>query len=235
VEAGKGRSYKETVKAVKNKLHQVGGAYFNGEINYPNALNELRAAAESPEAYQAACKRIMAGHASTKERLPIMDSFYSQILSEMPQPASILDIACGLNPLAFPWIGLPKSTRYQAYDIYADMVAFLNDSFKISGINGQASVSNVIEFPPEDRADLALVLKAIPCLEQVDKSAGKRILGSLQAKKLVVSFPGKSLGGRSKGMVENYEAHFLELLGSNQHIERRIEFPNELVFVVQNP
>jgi 16S rRNA (guanine(1405)-N(7))-methyltransferase len=131
-------------------------------------------------------------------------------------------------------MGLPASTRYTAYDIYADMISFIGRYFKIAGINGSAHTASVIESPPEERTDLAFLLKAIPCLEQVDKTAGKRLLESLKVVRLVVSFPAKSLGGRSKGMVENYEAHFHELLQPGQTIERRIEFSNELVFVVFN-
>lgn len=235
IEMNRGRSHKDTVKAVKNKLHQVGGAYFPGETDEARLLEIIQSSAGDTLLLRDACQRIMALHASTKERLPILDRFYAEIFAGLPTPASVVDIACGLNPLAFSWMGLPHRVRYQAYDIYNNMIRFLNDYFQIAGINGQAILTDVIEFPLGDPSDLALVLKAIPCLEQVDKTAGMRLMKTINASRLVVSFPAKSLGGRSKGMIENYEAHFNEMLAPGQRVERRLEFPTELVFVVSNP
>ena len=52
--------------------------------------------------------------------------------------------------------------------------------------------------PPEASADMVLLLKAIPCLEQEEPGAGKRLLRSLDAPVVVVSFPARSLGPRYK-------------------------------------
>jgi 16S rRNA (guanine(1405)-N(7))-methyltransferase len=80
--------------------------------------------------------------------------------------------------------------------------------------------------------DLALVLKTIPCLEQVDKTAGQQILENLPARYLLVSFPGRSLGGRAKGMIENYEAHFRNLIKGKDWKLQRFEFQSELAFLI---
>jgi 16S rRNA (guanine(1405)-N(7))-methyltransferase len=76
------------------------------------------------------------------------------------------------------------------------------------------------------------VLKAIPCLEQIDKSAGRRLLDGLKAKHMVVSFPVASLGGRNKGMAANYEARFWELAEGREWSVKKMLFKSELVFVV---
>ena len=55
-----------------------------------------------------------------------------------------------------------------------------------------------------------------------------------RARYLAVSFPAKSLGGRSKGMVENYSARFEELIaGRGWQVLGELEFSTELVFVVE--
>jgi 16S rRNA (guanine(1405)-N(7))-methyltransferase len=72
------------------------------------------------------CERAMRSHASTRERLPDLDEFYAGVMQRTGALESVLDVACGLNPLALPWMGLPAGGRYLACDIYTDMVSFLN-------------------------------------------------------------------------------------------------------------
>jgi 16S rRNA (guanine(1405)-N(7))-methyltransferase len=248
-ELAKRRGLKEAIKATKNKLHQVAGAYIE-EPRYDAWLAELRAAWEdasveegAQEAHRrASLRRIMARHASTRERLPILDQFYAQTLASLGPIRSVLDIACGLNPLALAWAPLADEVDYYAYDIYSDMMAFLDGYFTLEstqgrpGLRGHAETRDVIASAPEQRADLALILKAIPCLEQVDKAAGERLLRTLRADHLLISFPVHSLGGRSKGMVETYEARFHDLLERAGLVSgctvTRFEFATELAFLV---
>jgi len=173
-------------------------------------------------------------HASTHERLSILKDFYSQIFSHLPPVNSIMDIACGLNPLAIPWMPLAPDTSYYACDMYADMVNFLSELMKLLPVDGQAKICDVVADPPAASVDLALVLKAIPCLEQIDKQAGMRLLDGLNARFMAISFPAKSLGGRSKGMVENYASYFEELISDRDwEVLAKLEFSTELVFVVE--
>ncbi|MCA9969864.1 MAG: hypothetical protein KC425_06595, partial [Anaerolineales bacterium] len=111
------RSFKEAVKATKNKLHQVGGAYFETRIDYGRAAARLRQAAGDEAAWRAACRELMRLHASTRERLPILDGFYGALLADVPPARSVLDIACGLNPLTWPWLPAAPGAVYQACDI----------------------------------------------------------------------------------------------------------------------
>jgi 16S rRNA (guanine(1405)-N(7))-methyltransferase len=238
-ELGKGRGTKEAIKAVKNKLHQVAGAYVEGRGDlasrpYERWLAELKDAGLSPdrEALRGVCRQIMAHHASTRERLPVLDEFYSAIFDQLPPVHSVVDVACGLNPLAIPWMPLAPGAEYLAYDIYSDMMAFLGDFMALVGVRGYAETQDVIAQPPTVEADLALVLKAVPCLEQIDKSAGRRLLDGLNARHMVVSFPVASLGGKRKGMTANYEARFWELAADQDWSVRKLELKTELVFVV---
>lgn len=232
-ELGKGRKYKEAVKATKNKLHQVGGAYFTASLHYQDWLAELKQA-ENPAIFEQVCWKVMERHASTRERLPFVKEFYAGLFSPLPPVHSILDVACGLNPLSIPWMPLTPATYYQACDIYADMVEFVGEYMKLLPVDGQVEVCDVVAQPPAEAFDLALILKAIPCLEQIDKQAGARLLDGLNARYLAISFPAKSLGGRSKGMLETYETRFEELAaGRDWNVLARLEFATELLFVVR--
>jgi 16S rRNA (guanine(1405)-N(7))-methyltransferase len=228
------RSLKEAIKATKNKLHQVGGAYLSPAMEYGRWEKRLSAGAQSgdPVEMRAACVAVMQAHSSTRERLPILDAFYSQTLVGLPAVHTVLDIACGLNPLARPWMPLPEDVLYFAYDMYADMLEFVARFFQIAGVHGEAQARDIVESPPQQSADLALLLKALPCLEQLDRSAGLRLLDAINAPYLLVSFPARSLGGRHKGMAENYEAHFWELIAGRPWGVQRFEFATELAFLV---
>lgn len=232
-ELNKGRKFKEAVKATKKKLHQVGGAYLSSSLKYDRWLAELEVAKDREE-FKSICWRVMGSHASTRERLPILENFYPQIFSLLPAITSIVDIACGLNPLAIPWMPLGTDAHYHACDMYADMIGFIEVFMKLLPVDGQAEVCDVLSTPPSKPVDLALVLKTIPCLEQVDKQAGVRLLDGLKARYLAISFPAKSLGGRNKGMVENYQARFEELAsGRSWKLLGKLEFETELVYVVK--
>lgn len=234
-ELAKGRGGKEALKATKRKLHQVAGAYLDAGLHYDAWLEALRAAhLEGAEPFHKVCAQVMKHHASTRERLPFLDDFYAPLLAGLPPIRNVLDIGCGLHPLALPWMGLPDQVEYLALDVYEDMAAFLNGFFALLPIRGRAEAHDVLHAPPTQRADLALLLKTIPCLEQVDKEAGRQLLTTVPANALLVSFPAQSLAGRrGKGMEVNYAARLQDLVaGTGWHVER-FDFPAELVFRIR--
>lgn len=223
---------KATVKAVKNKLHQVGGAYLGGSMPYPKWLKAL-IEAENDDGRRHICQKIMQNHASTKERLPILETFYQGVLADIAPITSMIDIACGLNPLAIPWMPLTPDAEYYAYDIYRDMADFLHACLPVFGMQGHVQAQDIGQFSPPEKVQLALVLKTLPCLEQVDKTVSFNLLNALQANYLLVSFPVRSLGGKNKGMVANYESRFMELISETDWQVQRFEFATELVFRVK--
>lgn len=233
-ELSAGRTPREAVKATKNKLHQLAGAYLPPKVQYTGWLAQLQRAAqtEDEEAFQAACRMVMAHHASTRERLPLLDQFYAVTLSALGPVRSVLDVACGLNPLSAPWMPLAEDAVYYACDIYADLMAFLADFFALANIRGRAAVCDLLTSTPAERVELALVLKALPPLEQVDRAAGINLLRTLKADHLLVSFPARSLGGREKQMVANYERRFRALIQAEAWRVQRFEFASELAFLV---
>lgn len=228
-EAPKHTNFKTAIKAIKNKLHQVGGAYLNETMPYSRWLNELQQTENRAEVL----KKIMQSHASTKERLPIVETFFQTTLAEIAPVESVIDVACGLNPLAIPYMPLVPMSSYYAYDIYQDMTGFIHTCLPILGVQGHAQAHDIGQFIPPEQAQVAFVLKTLPCLEQVQKTISLNLLESLQTDYLLVSFPVRSLGGRHKGMVSNYEAQFTELVAGKHWQMQRFEFSTELAFLVK--
>ncbi len=236
-ELAHGRSSKEAVKAVKNKLHQVGAAYSEHIPDYAGWLERLAATPmqENPEAFTETCQELMGAHASTRERLPILEEIYKVTLADLAPIHSILDAACGLNPLTAAWMPLAPGARYYACDIFLDLLDFLNGYFRLAGLDGEAFPCDLISGVPEKNVDVVLLMKALPCLEQADRHASAAILESMPARHALVSFPAQSLGGRARGMEDYYPAHFAALLEGRGWVSRRFDFETEIVFRLDRP
>jgi len=218
------RSDKEILKAAKRKLHQVYAAYLT-----PKAAARLGLLAAGRQEPRATCLEAMSFHASTTERLPILEKLYSSIFTVTGVPNRVLDLACGLHPFALPWMGLPENAIYHAMDIDCELMALLGGFFPHQLI---AECRDILARPPEEPADLAFLLKAVPCLEQQERGASLRLLRALRARHAVISFPVHSLGGRSKGMEEHYATMAEELiakLGSDAVVLR---YPSEIFYIV---
>jgi 16S rRNA (guanine(1405)-N(7))-methyltransferase len=226
-------SLKAATKATKRRLHQIYGAFEQG-FDYDQAHQDLEMAYNvgSEGEIKAACLGILGQHSSTSERLPILDSFYQAVFDIAGQPGSILDLGCGLNPLAIPWMGLCPDKQYIALDIDADRVRFLNRYLDLAGFEPLARCQDILAEAPVDRADLALLLKMSPSLERQEPGATLRLLDRLVTPRIVVSFAVKSLGGQEKGMLQAYGRQLPELLRNRKWQIQRLEFDTELVFVV---
>jgi 16S rRNA (guanine(1405)-N(7))-methyltransferase len=233
---------KAAAKATKRRLHQVYGA-FEQNFDYEAAYQRLQDAYEmdSDDEIQAACRHVMGQHSSTRERLPILDQFYRDIFAITGQPSLLLDLGCGLNPLALPWMdrvppqssGQTPGIRYVPLDIDADRVRFLNRYLALASLEPLARCQDILSHPPNDAADVALLLKMSPTLERQEPGATLALIEQLTAPYVVVSFAVKSLGGREKGMAEHYQQQFLGWLKDRQWPAEKLAFDSELVFIVR--
>ena len=232
------KNRKEVIKNVKSKLYQVSGAFRNDNLDYASLRDKLSdITPDTPvEELKPVCLEIMHTHASTRERAGILDELYAEIFRDIPQPKTICDLACGLNPFSIPWMPLESGFRYEAFDLFSDMSDLISCFFEKRGIDGKASQANLLYGMPGGPYDLALLFKVIPCLEQIDKFGGRRMLNQLSysARYAAVSFPGASLSGKEKGMPRNYEVHFMNIVEEDAWEIRKIKFPSELVFVLKS-
>lgn len=225
---------KQVIKATRTKLHQVAGAYLEDSPTYTAWMDELATLPCDPAnpALRDFCRRVMRHHASTRERLDILDEFYERTLEPLRPIHSLLDLACGLNPLTLPWIPLAPGAEAWVCDVVKDMLNFDGQFIGHMGYGGGASICDLTQTIPERRVQVALLLKTIPCLEQLDKNIGPRLLEGIRAEHMLISFPRRSLGGYNKGMPRTYAAHFGEMVQGKQWRIERFDFPSELVYLV---
>ncbi|NMC15587.1 MAG: 16S rRNA methyltransferase [Chloroflexi bacterium] len=225
--------YKNALKAARTRLHQVTGAFLAPDINYAKWVDILKSIPpDNTQELQAFCQRVMRLHNSTAERLPYIEQFFRTALADISPVDSVLDLACGLNPLALPWMPLAAGCTYYACDVVLPMLAFLNQFFAASGIQGKAVPCDLSACIPQQKVQLAILLKTLPCLDQLDKSLGPRLLAELNADHILVSYPAKSLGGREKGMRRTYTQQFARLIEGTPFRVREFNFPNEMVFLL---
>lgn len=230
VEVGRHKKEKQVVKAVRKRLHNI-MAFYLGDANYDQAETMLRQAFKegTSEEVKNACRAILSDHPSTEERLDILDQFYDRIFEVTGQPEIMLDLACGINPLTYPWMKLPPTLEFHAYDIYLPRVNFINTFFELQGLEPLAEVKDVVFHPPQARGDVALILKELPRLDRNYQGAGLSLIQALQVRYVVLSFPVVSLHG-GRDLTEHYRAYMDELVGGLSWRMTEILFSNELVY-----
>lgn len=194
---------KRAEKEAKNLLHQVWGAFYKNNSNFT-----------------------LESHSSANERVNILPEFYKKIFEITGIPNSIIDHACGLNPLSIPHMNLPASCTYKAFDIDQKEIEFLRSV----GIDANLGDLLCDSF---EYADVVFMLKLLPCLEHQKKNCSLDILKNQQCKFLVVSFPIKSIGGKNKGMLEFYRNNFKNMIKSENWEVKELLFDTELVFVIK--
>jgi Ribosomal RNA methyltransferase (FmrO) len=189
------RTPAEAVKYAKRKLHQAYGAFATGSA--ARAVNECVDAVLAGADVREACRAAMAAHASTAERVDHLDELGETIAGWCGAPASVSDLACGLGPLAIPWLDLAPGAVYDGCDIDRDLVAALGRLDEILPVTVRARTCDLVaQPPPSPGGDLVLLLKTPTTLEQQRPGATAALLARLRAPHVVVSLPAGSLGGR---------------------------------------
>ncbi len=222
------------VKSTRTRLHQLVGAYYEKPSTYAQLDGLLRGLTDnSVETLKSFAQQAMPLHASTAERLPLLADFFNVSLRGLDPVKSVLDLGCGLNPLAIPYLPLAEGFIYEATDVLIPLLDFLNAYFVKTSINGRAGLLDLSTQIPAQEVDLVIMLKLIPLLDQIDKSIALRLLQNLKAKTILVSFPLKSLGGRGKGMLGTYQKRFEGLAEGLNSAINEYRFSNELVYLIR--
>ena len=177
--------------------------------------------------------RLVSLDRSAAERLPILKAFYETIFEAAGRPSGILDVAAGLNAFALPFMGLPGETRYTSVEVDRGLVAATERFLELTGRPGEAIWADALIRIPRTDAELALVLKTLPCLEQQEDGAALALLERLSdIPQIAVSYPVCSLGGREKGMIATYRAQIADLAARVGRPQREIMVEHELVVLL---
>jgi len=165
-------------------------------------------------------------HSSTKERV----YFYPQLkeIIRKLKIKSILDLGCGINPLALAEPGV----KYYASDINSEDLDAVRTFFKNYKINGEVFVCdlNKIEDCTLPKTDLTLVLKVFDILGKSDYRTAKNVIEKISSNHLIVSFSTRTLSGKP---MKNQRRHWFErLLDSLLYKFEIVKSDNEIFYIV---
>lgn len=221
---------KEIEKNVKKKLHQIYGAYQVSAMNYD--LLAMSFAVIGNELIN----KLLNGHVSTAERAGFYEEFYSRIFGVLgsDRKFKIYDAACGYNPFSAGYFK-DRVEIYHCSDIDVVLNDNLNRFFRDAGLINFSSSNKDLTVDQINFADYDVIFlfKTLSCIERQEKGSAALILkNALAAKNVVVSFPSKSIGGREKGMAENYAVFLDGLIEGLELIKIDLTFPNETVYIL---
>ena len=222
-ELAKRRNEKEADKAVRAAVHQMTGAFLTPE--------QLKTARGLLEEYLSGRKEALDEalrlHASTRERLPCAQAVYAAIFEATGRPGRILDLACGFTPL---YLGA-KGYHVTGYDVHRGAADLINEWAGACSWSVRAFCADLLCENAFERADLALMMKLLPVLEQQKKGAGVQLLAEVPAAWRAVTFPLRTLGGRSIGMEKHYSDWMEANVPKGLTLHSRLIVDNELIYL----
>jgi len=231
-ELPKYNSREDALKSARQKLHNIVAPYLD-HTDYDVCRKELKALKDNndPAEMEAFCIRMLRQHDSTRERLPYMHDFYCCLQDLAENPAIVLDLACGLNPFALPWMSFDPACEYHAYDIHTPRVALENEFLQISGRQRLAEVRDILVQPPEIEADAAWLFKEAHRLEKRRRGCSRDLFAALNVKKILVTLPTRSLRGERD--LQTRMRHLIESATSGRPWKtEEIHFPGETLFCI---
>lgn len=220
---------KDVDKAAREALHGISGAFITPQ--------EARQLAYDMQAWHVdktdlSLERMLSRHASTRERLPLSDTddMYARIFAVTGRPRSVLDLACGINPL---YLGA-RGIEAVGVDISGTAVYAVNCFHESYLMPVSARCADLLcpGAIPGERFDVALLFKLLPLLERQEKGSAARVMHAVNARHMVVSFPTRTLGGRSVRMAENYARWMDAHIPSGMAVRDRFETQNELFYII---
>ena len=197
---------KDVDKAARETLHGISGAFMTPQ--------EARQLAYDMQAWHIdkadpGLERMLTRHASTR---------------------SVLDLACGINPLYLGARGIETvGVDISGAAVYA--VNCFHESYRMP-VSARCADLLCPGAIPGERFDVALLFKLLPLLERQENGGAARIMNAVNARHIIVSFPTRTLGGRSVGMAGNYARWMEAHLPKGMDISDQFETRNELYYIV---
>jgi len=211
---------KELEKIVKQKLHQMWGAFDNPtKDNVHFSTDPKRTALE-----------LMRQQTSTNERLPYIEELYNKLFAEI-NPKSIVEFGCGLNALSYYWF--PQGKKYIGFDIDARMITKVNDFYSHYNTTTAKAFQGDIIINSIPDCDCIFLFKLVPLLELQEKGFTQRLIQQYRKRTFVITFPLKSLTGRTDNRKDQYQQLIVNICTKCKRNYFTFSVPNESVFILK--
>jgi ribosomal RNA methyltransferase FmrO len=241
---GRGAAMRRLAKEARRHVYHDLRRYTADAKGRERLREELEAAIRDgdSEAARTTIRELLESHASTRERLSSYGEFDRIVAEAVGRPRSIVDLGCGLHPLAHPF-GAPEraAEAYLAIDKDPASIRVLETfagSLDGSPLVAEQADLGEIEWETEtermgvDSFDLAYLLKLVPVVQRQQPEALPRI-AEVPARALVVTGSKEALARHEdiSRREEQVVKRFVE--GLSPATVTRAETEDEIVYVVQ--
>jgi 16S rRNA (guanine(1405)-N(7))-methyltransferase len=227
-----GQTPREAEKTLRQKLHNIVAPYL-GEPDFDKAYTDLETVFSTgdPEEIKKVCGKLLSSHASSRERLEILDEFYPRLFCLTGKPGSIFDLASGLNPLSLPWMDLDPDVEYYAYDLNEPRIKLINRFFEQSSMKPLGFHQDILIHPPLGKADLAFLFKEAHRMEQRQRGCTRKLIEVTGVDWFLLSLPTSSLNGKHD-LIERQRRLVGAIVAGTSWQVTEILFSNEIVFCI---
>jgi len=187
-------------------------------------------------------KKLLGLHLSTKERLDFYPEFFGSIFRITGKPNSILDIASGFNPMAFPYMEINRTNskdlrfEYDTCELNKDDADLTSRYMKIARIRGKAfqldltkemnaggHTPKIISSFEDD------IMFAFKIFDILSTKQAEAIIKSCRCRWIAASFPIKTIS--EKMMRFPRRGWFQKMLRRLKYKYQTLVFRNEIVYV----
>lgn len=224
------KEYDKLIKDIREKARRIYGAFITKKYGQREQLLK-------EEKYGA----LLDLHVSTKERKKQYENIFSKLTQDTFVPGTILDLACGFNPIAAEILHTitEKRVTYIAVDLCEEDVAFLNRYFEQSDACSKNSRAFACDLSDENElkdiglnADWCLLWKALEPLEESHENITYDLLKKIRARRIIASFSTLTLS--RKRMNNPQRGWFEKVLKNLKLAYRTYEIGDEIFYVIVN-
>ena len=172
-------------------------------------------------------KEILKTHSSTAERI----AFYPKLkkIINSLKAKSILDLGCGLNPIALA----NSKIKYYASDIRADELKLIQKFFEKNKIKGKTFTYDIRKINPDlPEIDLCILFKVLDVIEKKSHKLSEKILKTVKCRYFLISFATKKLSGKPMRFPQR---RWIELLLKRLNYSYKTFKSNNEIFYLVRP
>ncbi|MBN2052206.1 hypothetical protein JW756_01765 [Candidatus Woesearchaeota archaeon] len=231
------KEHDEMIRKIRSELREVYGVFIQEDYNKRfGLLDELKKnpSLENLEIHN----KILMLHKSSQERLQYYSVIYKKIFKITGLPKKIVDFACGLNPFSYPYVASAGcKPEYVACDLAEKDLDFIKKYFEIMKIKGFVKKIDLTKADSNEinkithNADAVFLFKTLDSLEAVGWGMSEKLIKSIKAKFIIVSFSSKSIGGK-KTIKKEKRAWFERLANVLSYKIQGFEIPGEIFYIL---
>lgn len=228
------RVFKDAVRDARKALYYQLRSYRRGD-DEPTAVNEIDLA--DPAAVRTEALRLLAGHASTAERMDDYPDLLRIIAEAAPDPIedlTVVDVGCGIHPLALLAFDAVRPARYVALDRDQRAIAVLQHfepAYLPTLLDARVVDASSEELPRPEHPSMGIMLKYLTVAERTTAGAASTAL-ELDVDRLVVTGNVESLAKRQR-IAERERRQLRRLIDdSGREVIDTFDLPSEIGFVL---